>query len=200
MSNDRDDDALSWAGDDDPTLVSKTRDAAAAPVAPGTAGPPAEPAAGSRLEGRIAEGPAVEESGVGESAVGDSDVEDREVEDSGFEAPDVEGSAPDADDDLPPQTSSVLLVTLGVLGGVYLLFTIGWAVAVQRLAGVFVFSDAVAQGMFVLGEWLAMAAPVVWFFVTIWLTRDSVRARVLWLLLGVPLLAPWPFILGLGAV
>jgi hypothetical protein len=97
-----------------------------------------------------------------------------------------------------PGMSSALLVTLGVFGGVFLLFIVGWIISVQRsaitTAGLF------NAFMYQLGEVLAIASPAAWFVGVLVLTRDRRPAvRVLWLLLGVVLLAPWSFILALGA-
>lgn len=97
-----------------------------------------------------------------------------------------------------PGMSSALLVTLGVFGGVFLLFTVGWIIGVQR-------STVPTTGLFFtfmyrLGQILAVAAPAAWFVGVLVLARDRRSGvRILWLLLGVGLLAPWPFILGLGA-
>ena len=54
--------------------------------------------------------------------------------------------------------------------------------------------------MYQLGHVLAIASPVVFYGTVLWLTRHS-RAivRLGWLILGMLLLAPWPFILS-GAV
>ena len=87
MTRDPDDEALSWGGDDDPTL------------APGwkTVGRPV-PLAGVPDEATDAATGAVD--GEAEHATSDSEA------------------------DGPVQTGSVELVVLGVLGGIYLLYTI----------------------------------------------------------------------------
>jgi hypothetical protein len=105
-----------------------------------------------------------------------------------------------ADDTEPgePGMGSALLVTLGVFGGVFLLFTVGWIIGVQR-------STVPATNLFFafmyrLGQILAIAAPAAWFVGVLVLARERrAGVRILCLLLGVVLLAPWPFILGLGA-
>ncbi|MFM9920947.1 hypothetical protein [Lacisediminihabitans sp. H27-G8] len=97
-----------------------------------------------------------------------------------------------------PGMSSALLVTLGVFGGIFLLFTVGWIVGVQR-------STVPSTGLFFtfmyrLGQILAVVAPAAWFVGVLVLARERRSGvRILWLMLGVVLLAPWPFILGLGA-
>lgn len=97
------------------------------------------------------------------------------------------------DADAARQPGSTELVVLGVLGGVYLLYAIGWLIAATspppQLA------DPVAQFMYSLGRWLAAAAPVLWFATTLWLAAEHRRARLLWLIAGAVLLVPVPFLL-----
>ncbi|WP_165066487.1 hypothetical protein [Marisediminicola senii] len=94
--------------------------------------------------------------------------------------------------------ASVLLVAYGILGGVYLLYSIGWIIAVQRDG--FSAGNILFDVMYQLGQFLAIAAPIGWATATLLFTRDRAPlARVLWLLAGIVLLAPWPFILGGGA-
>ena len=162
MTSSRDNDALGWAGDDDPTLVSG-RSVDPEP-APGTA-PTAEAT--------------------------DSDLPD------GWTVTGSPGGYVDAPKE-PAPMSSPALVGLGILGGVYLLYTIGWFIGIGRLTNPF--TDPLAQFMFSLGTWLAMAAPVVWFAASFWLTRGKPRLRWTWLILGVVLLAPLPFIAGSGGL
>jgi hypothetical protein len=156
VSRDSDDDALNWAGDDDPTLVARAADPDQARLAPGWR-PVGEP-------GRI-------------------DVAD-----------DAEASVTAPDE--PGQASSATLITLGVLGGLYLIYTIGWAVVATRVGTDA--QDAVPQFMFTLGNWLAVLAVPLWFVTTLWLTREHQRARLAWLFAGVVLLLPLPFLLGTG--
>jgi hypothetical protein len=144
-----DDDALRWAGDDDPTL------------APGwkTVGK-AVPLEGS-------------------STGAESDAADSHVD-----AP-----APDA----AAQAGSAELVLLGVLGGVYLLYSIGWLISAIGLAPEL--ADPVAQFMYSLGRWFAVAAPALWFATVLWLAAEHRRARLIWLIAGAVLLVPFPFLL-----
>jgi hypothetical protein len=173
MTSSRDDDALGWAGDDDPTLVSgdSTDTGQADGVAPttGRTTPSAAPTAEQPNES-LPDGWAVTGSPGGY-----------------VDAP--AGSAP---------MSSAALLGLGVLAGVYLLYTIGWVIGVGRIDNPL--TDPLAQFMFSLGTWLAMAAPLVWFAASYWLTRGHTRTRWTWLLLGVVLLAPLPFIAGTGGL
>jgi hypothetical protein len=94
-----------------------------------------------------------------------------------------------------PEISALLLVTYGILAGMYGLFVIGWIVAINRTS--IVLSDALAQLMFTVGQGLAIGAAPLWFAAVFVLTRKN-RAiiRLLWLLLGLVVVAPWPAILG----
>lgn len=159
MTRDPDDDALSWAGDDDPTLST-------APTAPGEALAPGWTVVGE--PGQLNEAsPEVVEDG--------SDV-------------DVTTDAAAA--------SSTALIVLGILGGVYLLYTVGWVISAGRVVNPA--PDAVGAFMFSLGLWLAAAAPALWFALCLWLTKSTSRLRYVWLLLGVVVLIPLPFVAGVG--
>ena len=168
VTDPRDDDALSWGGDDDPTLdVGAPRAAAAEP----TAGLP-----------------------EGYTAVGRG---------SELLTPDATSRHDDADGEAPdqagPQVSNVALVAYGIVGGIYLLFTIGWIVGglrLQTVAPALLVSPAAYVPFF----WLAVLAPAIWFAATMLLTRTSaVWVRFVWLVAGIVLLVPWPFIM-IGAV
>jgi len=169
MTSSRDDDALGWAGDDDPTLVSAAKATPARADEPATAARTADPAA-EVASPDLPEGWAVTGSpgGYVDAPVG------------------------------PAPMSSPALVGLGILGGVYLLYTVGWFVGVSRLTNPF--TPPLTNFMFSLGTWLAMAAPAVWFASSFWLTRGKPRLRWTWLILGVVLLAPLPFIAGTGTL
>ena len=93
---------------------------------------------------------------------------------------------------------NVELIVLGVLGGVYALFAIGWLIGGLRLQGwrPFLVTDAMYQGSL----WLAVLAPVLWFATVFLLTRAArTWVRFAWLAAGVVLLVPWPFVM-IGAV
>ncbi len=95
------------------------------------------------------------------------------------------------------------LIALGVLGGVYLLYTIGWIVGGLRLQDVIPFllpETAVARVAYAFALWIAVAAPAIWFSATVLLTRRSRSwVRFVWLAGGVVLLVPWPFAM-IGAI
>jgi hypothetical protein len=109
--------------------------------------------------------------------------------------PDGEGKNVEEVDDARPPMSSVVLVCLGVLGGIYGLYTIGWFISWQRL----VYSDPVSLRLaaFSIQQVLAILAPPLWFGTTLYFTRKSKPAfRLLWLLIGALLLVPWSFTFG----
>lgn len=116
--------------------------------------------------------------------------------------------APDDGTDAEPALGNVAFVALGVLGGVYLLFSIGWLIGGLRLQAVAEFlvssGGAGAPPTWAFGNAallvLAVAAPPIWFATTLYLTRGG-RPWVRWAVLaaGVVLLVPWPFVM-VGAV
>jgi len=90
------------------------------------------------------------------------------------------------------------LIALGILGGVYLLYAIGWIVGGLRLQGraAYLVTDVMYQGSF----WLAVLSPLLWFGTVFLLTVHSRPwVRFVWLIAGVALLLPWPFVM-IGAV
>jgi len=90
--------------------------------------------------------------------------------------------------------SPVLLVTYGILGGVYLICTIGWVVLVagsgdvdlRRIDGI----------MFRVAQGLAIAAPAIWFGGTLLLSRGRRAVTAIGLLvLGLVVTLPWPILI-----
>ncbi|MDF2507588.1 MAG: hypothetical protein K0Q52_1447 [Microbacterium sp.] len=121
----------------------------------------------------------------GWNAVGRGSEEVGTVEDDGTVTP--------AALDEPAGLSTPMLLILGVVGGVYLLYTIGWIVGGLRLKPLasFLVDDAMFLPWFV----LAIAAPALWFLASWVLTRSKAAwIRVAVLLAGVVLLVPWPFV------
>lgn len=124
------------------------------------------------------------------------------------EAPADESDPPDkwsnpaapAADALPAATppADSFALAMGVLGGIYFLYTLGWFISTSRAGNPL--ADPVGAFMFSLGAWLAVAAPLIWFGTAAWLTGGRPRLRIGWLLVGVVLLAPMPVILGVGGV
>ncbi|GAB2512987.1 hypothetical protein [Paramicrobacterium agarici] len=144
MSPERDDDPLSWAGDDDPTLQTSRSDAAGETRSPKQARSPRR--------------------------------------------------SDDAAPAQPRQSGSVMLVVMGVLGGIYLLYTIGWALNIGR--DTYSVVSPIDQIMYTVGLWLAAAAPPLWFAASLWFTRGHVKSRTVWLVIGAVMLIPWPFVIG----
>lgn len=91
------------------------------------------------------------------------------------------------------QLSSVELVVFGLLGGVYLLYTIGWALIALKTppldAGI------LNNFMYSVGLWLAVAAGPLWFGCAMWLTKRPVW-RLVSLAIGAIVLIPFPFLFG----
>ncbi|MCG7414113.1 DNA polymerase III subunit gamma/tau [Microbacterium aurum] len=165
MSTGRDDDALSWDGDDDPTLDVGTRPA-----------PDPEPAA---------EPLALPD---GYTAVGRGSDEVGRIDANGTVTMPGE----------PAPLGNVMLVSLGILGGIYALFTIGWIIGGLRLEGTAQFLVSPVGYRFAF--WLAVIAPALWFATVYLLTRLSKPwLRLVWLIGGLALLVPWPFVM-IGAV
>jgi hypothetical protein len=115
------------------------------------------------------------------------------------ESPDVPEvvSPDDEDDDEPEQPSgtSALLVVYGIFAGVFLLYIVGWIIAIESIdiAG----AGSLALVLDRVGQFLAFLSPAIWFFgVLLLVPATRARTRILWLVLGVIVLAPWPFILG----
>jgi len=157
MTSNRDNDALSWGGDSDPTLV------------PGSVGP------------ELSDGWSAPHTKEPVEAI---DAVETRPEPTAGVGPDVAGSA--------------ALVFMGILAGVYLLYTIGWFIGAGRV-GVPVSADPLATFMFSFGTWLAVAAPVIWFATAFWLTKNRPGTRLTWLIIGVVALAPLPLLLGVNA-
>ncbi len=154
-----DDDALSWAGDDDPTLTPS----------------------GAAAQGVETRHPAAPETEAADGATDDGATDD-----------DAEGEADAA------ALSSAALISLGVLGGIYLLYTIGWVVGGLRLrtvTGLLVDASVSVPALI-----FAIAAPAIWFLTAYVLTRGRATwLRFAWLAAGAVLLVPWPFaMLGFG--
>lgn len=95
--------------------------------------------------------------------------------------------------DSKPALSPVLLIVFGILAGVYLLYAVGWGFHAFThsvpVAGVFPII------MYQLGEFFSIASPFLWAG-AVWLLLKRPVWRLLWLFVGVLLLAPWPFIVG----
>nr|WP_218853189.1 DNA polymerase III subunit gamma/tau [Microbacterium immunditiarum] len=174
---------MTWEGDDDPTL-----DVGAA--APAGAEPEPEPDATKVLpEGFTAVGKGSEEFAKGADADETTALGGRETE--VLADRETAGAA-------SASLGNAALIGLGVLGGIYLLYVIGWIVGGLRLRGTAQF--LVSPVAYDVAMWLAAASPVIWFGAVYVLTRTSpLWVRFVWLAAGALLLIPWPFIM-VGAI
>lgn len=173
------DDALSWDGDDDPTL-DVGHDDAEQPPAARDADAEADPAG------------AVRGAETDEAATA---AETPEMTEPGGEATAASGEAPAAEDEAPRPLGDVALVSLGVIGGIYALWTAGWVVGALRLHQV-----QGGDAMFLASMVLGIAAPAIWFLTAWVLTRHRASwMRFLALLGGIVVLVPWPFVM-VGAI
>lgn len=88
-----------------------------------------------------------------------------------------------------------LLITYGVIAGVYLIYTIGWVITVAQgaPARATVFDDVMLR----VQQGLAVASPGIWFAAVLLLTRGrKPLVRLVWLLVGLAIVIPWPTLLG----
>lgn len=95
--------------------------------------------------------------------------------------------------DPPSGLSSAALIGFGIFGGIYLLFSVAWLITALRNPTQI--ADVLGNAMFHLGLWLAVASPAIWFSAVLYLGKDKkVATRLLFLLLGVAVLIPWPYV------
>lgn len=168
--DDDDDESLTWAGGRDPSYVETPE-----PVNP------LRKKKVARVRRSAVPGPVLPESELPE--LGDDTEDDTDV-DQKAEL-----------DELPPVTSAAVLLSLGVLAGVYLLYTVGWIVSLQRM--LYFAANSLDQDAFRIQQLLAIAAPLLWFLATLLFTRKHTPVtRLVWLVVGAVLLVPWSFIFG----
>ena len=118
-----------------------------------------------------------------------------ETDPTHVDAPAEVRASAEARQGVAPATSSTMLVIYGIFGGAYLLYVVGWIVAVQR--DTITMPTLFAEIMYQFGEFLAIASPVLWIGAVLLLTTGRTPlVRLLWLVLGLLVVAPWPFILG----
>ncbi len=116
-----------------------------------------------------------------------------EADPTHVDAPAGTVAAPDAG--AGSQTSSALLVIYGVFSGAYLIYLVGWILAVQR--DTITLPSLLGEIMYQFGEFLAIASPALWLGTVLLLTRGRGPViRLLWLAIGLLVVAPWPFFLG----
>lgn len=167
------DDALSWDGDES--------DAPLKPASAERTPTPTEPMTSARIAPEAtSDAQAAADLPEGWNAVG-----------RGSDAVSHAEAAADHDERAPLGTG--MLLTLGIVGGIYLLYSVGWVVGGLRLKPLA--NLIVADAMYVPWFVLAVAAPALWFLATWVLTRAKAGwIRIALLLVGVVLLVPWPFV------
>lgn len=107
------------------------------------------------------------------------------------------GSETRGDDDQSQGIGTATLVLLGILGGVYLLYTIGWAIGGLGMQTKAMFM--VPAPLYLASVWIAVLAPALWFAATLMLTRGAKDwVRIGALVVGAALLVPWPFVVAGG--
>jgi hypothetical protein len=169
------DDALTWDGDDGEAASSARPRARRA----GEAAPSAE-AAGDEPTPDVRPAVAAEPPAVPDASSAPAPASVLEHADDESEAE-------------PAGLSTAMLLTVGVIGGVYLLYSVGWVIGGLRLKPLA--NLIVADEMYLPWFFLAVAAPLLWFLASWILTRGRAAwIRVLALILGVILLVPWPFV------
>lgn len=119
--------------------------------------------------------------------------------------PDAVTADPDAADpevSEPEQLSNMALVFLGVLGGLFLMYSWIWLSWAQYYAGA---NAQTAAGAGSLGGvlqqivfWAAPLAPILWFASAVLLNRRRFRRTVLWILIGAVVLVPLPVFSGMA--
>ncbi len=115
----------------------------------------------------------------------------RPTRERGTGAAAVEGES----DPAPTSMPAPLLITYGILAGLYLIYTVGWVITVTRSSTSL--PSLLGEIMFQFGEFLAIASPGLWFVAVLLLTRGrKPLARLGWLALGLVLVIPWPLLLG----
>ncbi|KQR25031.1 hypothetical protein [Microbacterium sp. Leaf151] len=187
MSTPRDDDALSWGGDDDPTLDvgEKAMPDRAAPAASEPV-PASEPAAEARGPEPLQPAPEPLQARSSSTAPAARHPE----------ADDVESEDDEQDAVHSRPLGNAGLIGIGMVAATFLLFAVGWLVAGLRLQGLGLPIPSVTLIALTIG---AALAPLVWFVAVLALTRSwRTWQRFLLLILGIVLLVPWPF-LSLGA-
>ena len=105
--------------------------------------------------------------------------------------PQAEAEATDEPD--APREPGVWLTA--VLGGIYVMWALAWVIGLAQQPTPQL-GSALEAGMYSFGQFLAYIATPLWFVVGMWLgTQWTPRTRGGFLVLGLLVLLPWPFIL-----
>ncbi|MFJ4039126.1 DNA polymerase III subunit gamma/tau [Microbacterium sp. NPDC090007] len=176
MSTPRDDDALSWGGDDDPTL-----DVGENGATRRVGGSPAE-----RDPEPLPPEPEPEPLQPEPSAPAAPATRHPEPETP------ARNDRPEADAEHAAPLGNVGLVGIGMVAATFVLFAVGWLIAGLQLRGLGLpIPDVTLVALTI----AAALAPIVWFVAVLALTRAwRTWQRFLLLILGIVLLVPWPFL------
>ncbi|GAB2822926.1 hypothetical protein GCM10027022_11800 [Alpinimonas psychrophila] len=167
---DNDEEALAWAGDNDERLT--TGSTSKSPVRKRRASPSASP-----------------DTTPTSPAAAETVAERQAVEQSWSPSENV---AAKIDEDGPGGLSSREGIVLGVLGGIYLLFSAAWIVTALR--NPVQIADPLGSITFIAGLWMAALAPAAWFAATlVYGRRRSFLWRFILLTVGAILVIPWPY-------
>ncbi|MEV7631042.1 hypothetical protein AB0N64_01400 [Microbacterium sp. NPDC089318] len=112
---------------------------------------------------------------------------------------DPQSAVADAEEEEEEQqgVGTATLVMLGILGGVYLLYTIGWVIGGVGMQAKAMFM--LPAPLYLASVWIAVLAPALWFTATLMLTRGGKDwVRISALVVGAALLVPWPFVVAGG--
>ncbi|UFS57683.1 hypothetical protein [Subtercola endophyticus] len=214
MKRGSDDEALSWGDENDPTYVAPELDdsedapeselepvSAPAEVAePAAVAVPAEatgPAAATPARVDVAGSPrwasaaAPTEAVAAANAAAVADARAAQAD----QADDLAAEQELADAEAASQPlSSAALIAFGIFGGILFLYTIGWLVGFLRNPPTGSGLGGIVQAVLSV---LTIFAPALWFIATLLLgAKRPVRTRILWLIIGVIVLVPWPFVTG----
>lgn len=102
-----------------------------------------------------------------------------------------------AEDDEYQGIGTAALVGLGILGGIYLLYTVGWFLGGAGMQAKAMFM--LPAPLYLASLWIAILAPGLWFASALVLTRGGKTwVRFAALIVGALLLVPWPFVVAGG--
>lgn len=96
---------------------------------------------------------------------------------------------------LAPGTSSTMLVVFGVLGGIYLLYTVAWLITALQPG--YTTGVPLTDFMTRVSSVFAVLAAPAWFITALVLTTSRRSwVRIIFLVLGIVVLLPWGFVSG----
>lgn len=183
--------ALSWAGDD---VVTDAADTALAEAGSAEAGREFGSPTELDAELALAYEAGVESAEAVTAAPAESDPVPEPAPTAVEPEPEPEPAPAAVEPELPAREplSNASLVFVGLLAGVYLLYSIGWYIGAGRIdsARGTLLTDIGFHAAF----WLAVALPPLWFTASMLGTKKK-WTRMTALLIGVVLCVPWPFVM-----